>query len=149
MPFNNYSGQEDAGKQVSNAFLVELLKKPFFKVVDPGEVDRVMREERIRSSDQIDYETARKLKDQLSTDYILIGSVNEYGLIKSGEREIPIVGFSIRMLDTESGQIVWAASHSRKGDDGESIFGWGTIRSLTKLSEKTVRQVVVGMKAQH
>jgi TolB-like protein len=66
MPFNNFSGQEDAGKQVSNSFLVQLLKKPFFKVVDPGEVDRVMREERIRSSDQIDYETARKLKVQLS-----------------------------------------------------------------------------------
>jgi hypothetical protein len=53
------------------------------------------------------------------------------------------------MLDTDSGQIVWAASHSRKGDDSELIFGWGIVRSQTKLTEKTVREVVASIKIQH
>jgi TolB-like protein len=141
LPFSNYSGKEDAGKQVSNAFLVELLKKPFFKILEPGQVDKVLRDERIRSADQIDIQTAQLLKDKLAVDYILIGAVNEFDYLKNGERDIPLIGFSARLLDTSTGQIIWAAYHSRKGDDRELIFNWGLITSLTKLAEISVKDV--------
>lgn len=142
LPFNNYSGKEDAGKQVSNAFLIELLKKQMFNIIEPGEIDKIMREERIRSSDQVDEKTALKLKEKLSADYILIGSVNEYGYLRSGDREIPIIGFSIRLLDSATGQIIWAAYHSRKGDDKELIFSWRLVTSLSKLAQNSVHDVV-------
>lgn len=141
LPFNNFSGQEDAGKQVSNAFLVELLKKPYFRVIEPGQVDLTMRRERIRSADQIDVKTAQLLRDSLHADYILIGAVNEYSYIKSGEKEVPLVGFTVRLLDTSNGTIVWAANHSRKGDDRELVFSWGLITSLTRLTQKSVKEV--------
>jgi len=120
LPFSNYSGQEGAGRQVANAFLVELLKKPFFHIVEPGEVDRVMREERIRSSEQIDHQKARIFEERLGADYILIGAVNEYSYLKLGNRDIPIVGFSARLVD----------------------FNWGLVSSLTKLARISVRDVV-------
>jgi TolB-like protein len=146
LPFSNYSGKEDAGKQVSNAFLVELLKKPFFKILEPGQVDKVLRDERIRSSDQIDIQTAQLLKEKLAVDYLLIGAVNEYDYLKNGEREIPLIGFSARLLDTSDGHIIWAANHSRKGDDSELIFNWGLITSLTKLTQISVKDVTDRLK---
>jgi curli biogenesis system outer membrane secretion channel CsgG len=149
LPFNNYSGKEDAGKQVSNMFLVELLKKPYFSVVEPGEVDRFLRDQRIRSSEQIDYATAKLFKDSLAADYILIGAVNEYSYLTRGEREVPLVGFSVRLLDTNTGQIVWAANHSRKGDDREYLFGWGLVKSLTRLAQITVSQITRRIAVEH
>jgi curli biogenesis system outer membrane secretion channel CsgG len=149
LPFNNYSGQEDAGKQVSNMFLVEFLKKPYFNVLEPGEVDRIMREERIRSSEQIDFAAAKVFKDRLAADYILIGAVNEFGYLTRGEREVPLIGFSVRLLDTGTGQIVWAANHSRKGDDRELLFGWGLVKSLTKLAQISVGEVTHRIKIEH
>jgi curli biogenesis system outer membrane secretion channel CsgG len=149
LPFSNYSGKEDAGKQLSHMFLVELLKKPYFAVVEPGEVDRLMREERIRSSEQIDYAAARLFKDSLAADYILIGAVNEYDYLPRAERQIPLVGFSVRLLDSASGQIVWAANHSQKGDDTELIFGWGLVNSLSKLAQNAVSDVSGRIKIEH
>ncbi len=149
LPFGNYSGKEDAGKQVSNAFLVELLKKPYFRMVEPGQVDRVMREERIRSADHIDLATAQLLKDKLGADYVLIGAVNEYSYLKNGDREIPLVGFSARILDASDGHIIWAANHSRKGDDTELIFSWGLVTSLSKLTQITVKDVSNRIKIEH
>ncbi|PJA27259.1 MAG: hypothetical protein CO189_07625 [candidate division Zixibacteria bacterium CG_4_9_14_3_um_filter_46_8] len=147
LPFNNYSGKEDAGKQVSNAFLVELLKKPYFRIIEPGEVDRVLREERIRSSDQIDGGTASLLREKLGADLLLIGAVNEYDYFKVGERDIPLIGFSARILDTSTGMIVWAAYHSRKGDDRELIFNWGLVTSLTQLTRQGVHDVAKRLKS--
>jgi TolB-like protein len=149
LPFNNYSGTEDAGKQVTDAFLVEFLKKPFFNVVEPGQVDGVMRDERIRSSDQINYATAKFFKDKLAADYVLIGAVNEYTYQKKGESETPLVGFSARILDTSNGQIIWAATHSRSGDDAELIFNWGMVTSLTKLTQLCVHDVTSSIKIEH
>jgi TolB-like protein len=146
LPFDNYSGKEDAGKQVTNAFLVELLRKKSFHVIDPGEVDRVMREERIRSSNEIDAATAKIFKDKLSADYIMIGAVNEYNYIRENDRDVPLVGFVTRLLDTSTGQIVWAASHSRRGSDGELIFGWRGVNSLDKLTQICVDNVISSIK---
>ncbi len=146
LPFDNYSGKEDAGKQVANAFLVELLKNPSFHVVEPGEVDRVMREERIRSSSQIDLNAARLFKDKLSSDYILIGAVNEFDYLKDGDRDVPLVGFTVRLLDTSNGQIVWAANYSRRGDDHELVFGWGLVSSLSELTQISVRDAISRIK---
>jgi hypothetical protein len=105
-----------------------------------------MREERIRSSDQIPYATAKVFKNKLDVDYILIGAVNEYDYIKNADNVTPLVGFSARILDTSDGQIVWAATHSRKGDDGELIFNWGLVSSLTKLTQISVRDVTASIK---
>jgi len=146
MPFANLSGKEDAGKQVANAFLVELLKKPFFNVIEPGEVDEVLREERIRSSENIDKENAMILRDKLGADYVMVGAVNEYDYIQKDNRRIPNVGFSVRLIDTSTGEIVWAATHSRKGDDRELIFGWRVIDSLTSLTQSCVSDVMKRLK---
>lgn len=147
LPFDNLSGKEDAGKQVANMFLVELLKKSFFRIVEPGEVDRVLREERIRSSDNIDMKNARLLNEKLGADLLLIGAVNEYDYMIIEGRQIPKVGFTVRLLDASNGEIVWAATYSRKGDDTELIFGWGLVSSLSDLAQKSVRDVLKSLKA--
>jgi curli biogenesis system outer membrane secretion channel CsgG len=146
LPFDNYSGKEDAGKQVANVFLVELLKRGTFHVVEPGEIERVMKEERIRSAEQIDIAMAKTLKDKLAADYILIGAVNEYDYLKDGERNVPLVGFAVRILDTSDGTIVWAANHSKRGDEGELIFGWRGVNSLAQLTQNCVKDVISQIK---
>ena len=146
LPFSNYSGKEDAGKQLSNAFLIELLKRSNLNVIEPGQVDQFMRQERIRSAEQIDLNAANLIRDSLAVDFILIGAVNEYDYVSSGDRQIPLVGFNVRLLDSNSGKIIWAANHSRKGDDGELLFNWGLTTSLTKLAQNSVHDVVSKMK---
>jgi TolB-like protein len=141
LPFVNLSGQDGAGKQVSNAFLIELLKKPFISVVEPGEVDRILREERVRSADQIDFNTSKLLGNKLRADYLLLGTVNEFEYATVGTRQIPKVSISARLLEASTGQIVWAVYQNRKGDDTELIFGWGFVNSLPKLTMLSAKSV--------
>lgn len=146
LPFSNYSGKEDAGKQITNAFLVELLKKPFLVLIEPGEVEKALREERVRSTDKIDFETAALLREKLGVDLIMIGAVNEYDYMQIENRQIPRIGVSVRILDATDGSIVWAGIHSRKGDDTELVFGWGLVKSLTQLSRICARDMVGKLK---
>ncbi len=146
LPFANFSGKEDAGKQVYNAFLLELLKKRQYNIVEPGEIDNILREERIRITDRIDNASLEILKNRLNANYVLIGAVNEYDYVQNAARPIPYVAFTIRILDVSNGRIVWAADQSRRGDDGEFLFGWGLVSSISKLTTKSVKQVISKIK---
>jgi len=148
LPFANFSGTEDAGRLVYNAIIVDLLKKRIFRVLEPGEVDKVLREERVRITDKVDLATLEILRKRLQVDYLMVGSVNEYDYQKSQNREVPRIGITLRIIDINTGQIAWAANHNRKGDDSELIFGWRTISSISRLTSVITSQIVNKIKIQ-
>ena len=55
---------------------------------------------------------------------------------------MPSVGLTLRMVEAKSARIVWAGMRFRSGDDNETVFGWGRIRSAERLAEEAVAELL-------
>jgi hypothetical protein len=145
LPFDNLSDDQGAGKTMENLALVEFLKRSPAKIIDPGEVSAALLQERVRLATSIPKETIRSLGANLDVDLFLVGIVHEYGMQRAsgagGSGEIPVVSLTLRILDAETGDIVWAISSARRGNDRETAFGIGRIDSLEQLAHSTAMEL--------
>ena len=146
LPLLNMTRYESAADVVMNALVVELLDLKVFEVVDPGVVEVVVLEKRLRLTDRLPLETIQELGDRLHVDYLLVGSVGEFEVVREGEKGLPNVSISLRLIDCGEGRIVWAATHSKRGDDAESFFGIGRISTREQLVAAMVKDIVKTMK---
>jgi TolB-like protein len=146
MPLVNLSKYDEAGAVVMNSLLIQLLDKGFFQIVDPGLVDHAVLERRIRFTDRLPLATMQDLGDTLNAEYMLLGTVNEFDMITDRTETVPLVSISLRIVRSESGTIFWAATHTRRGDDAESVFGLGRIRTLEQLTAIAVKDIAGTLK---
>lgn len=138
LPFDNLSEAPGAGKTMENYVLVEFLKLPSLRIVEPGQVMAALSQARIRLATNIPRETVIQLGEDLGIDYLMVGIVHEYKLQRltgaGGSGEVPVVSVSLRIVETKTGNIVWAVNVSRSGKDNETVFGMGRIQSINGLA---------------
>lgn len=146
LPLLNLTRYEAASDIVMDALVVELLDLKVFDVVDPGVVEVVVLEKRLRLTDRLPLETIQEIGDRLQVEYLLVGSVSEFGTVREGNTELPNVSISLRLIECGDGRIVWAATHSKRGDDAESVFGLGRISTPEQLVASMVEDMVETMK---
>ncbi len=144
LPFDNLSATQGAGKSIESLVLIEFLKRSTVKVVDPGEVSAILSKERIRLATSIPKETIHTLGAGLGVGLLMMGTVHQYEMLTAsgagGSGNIPAVAVTLRIIDAESGDIVWASTVSRRGNDREIVFGIGKIQSLNQLAEETAME---------
>jgi TolB-like protein len=145
-PLVNLSKYDEAGDVVMNSLLIELLDNRMFRIVDPGLVDHAVLQKRLRFTDRLPLATLRELGDSLNADYMLLGTVNEFDMITSRMETVPLVSLSLRIVRCDTGTIFWAATHTRRGDDSETVFGLGRIPTLEQLTAVTVKDITGTLK---
>src|SRR5574341_1317530 len=101
LPFENLSAEEGAGEKVQKIFLIELLKNRKFYVLEPGEVEKALKELRLRGTDKLSSADCLKLQEKLGIDWIFLGSVLEFSLKRQGTEEIPVVSLTARALEAK------------------------------------------------
>jgi TolB-like protein len=143
LPFDNVSDDSDAAKRITTIFLTQLFAKEEFEVMELGEVEKVLIEERVRNTGEIEIAVAKKLGEKLNVDYLILGSVVEYKLVHIGNNDYPVIGITARAIDTKTGQLVWSDHQYGRGNQREKIFGIGRIVSLSQLSELIVDKLVI------
>ena len=141
MPLLNLSRYDQAEVLVMNTLIIELLDSELFEVLDPGLVETVILEKRLRFTDRLPLDTMTELGERLSVHYLLLGSVNEFDFISDRNDKLPSVSISLRIVECNSGRIIWAATHSRRGDDEETVFGLGRVETLEQLAAVTVKEM--------
>ncbi len=146
LPFENLTNDRFAGEKAANCFLVQVLEVGVFQVVEPGEVERVLNEllpgRRREETGKFDVGTIKKLGEELNVQAVILGAVNQYELAKSKAGSYPQVGLTVRLVDVETGTIIWMVSHSLKGGPRFPIVSTGEIFTLPKLTKKLCRQIV-------
>lgn len=147
LPPVNFSRDERAPDVVASALVVELLATNRFIVVDPGQVEQVVLANRVRMSDRLPLADLQKVGADLGVEYVMVGSVNEFGMVQDGTETVPVVSFAIRMVSCSTGAILWAATHSKRGDDNESMFELGRVETTDELAGVAVREAVSTLKA--
>ncbi|HEU4436895.1 MAG TPA: hypothetical protein VFR89_05470, partial [candidate division Zixibacteria bacterium] len=145
LPFENLADDGGAGEKLQKIFLVELLKQNQWQVLEPGEVEQALKELRIRATDKLSAEQARRLQEKLGLDWIFFGTVLEFSTPQTGSNEPPVVSLTARILDAGKGEIIWAAFGSRQGDDSEFLFEVGKVNSTSELAKKIAEGMVAAL----
>lgn len=140
-PLENLSEIPEAASRVTNILSSELYNAQIVNIVEPGEVQQFILRSRIRQATQLDVNTIREASRQLNADGIIFGSLNEYEMISTDLGTMPAVSITLRLVDANSGEIVWAATHSLEGSFKEKAFGIGRVNSLANLSTFVVKDL--------
>jgi hypothetical protein len=131
---------------IHEALMVEILTMARVGVVDPGIVRGAMREARIWSADLLERSQMEALGSLLDVKFFLVGSIHEFGTFERERGEVPVVSLHLRLINGETGEIVWAAVHTEEGDDRESVFGLGRVDSVDRMAEIVVQNAVSSLK---
>jgi len=147
-----------------DVFVTELVKSGRFRVVEREQLAALMQEKNLSLSGDVDAATAVQAGKLLGVKYFLTGAVTEYGAQETGAHGAYGIGFSgkkktftaamnARIIDTETGEIVWA--DEARGEDANfklSIAGFGggvdnDERMFDKVMKPVVQQLVASIKA--
>lgn len=76
------------------------------------------------------------LRRECGADAILTGTVEAYGMDGLLEEPEPRVSIALRIVDSDTGRILWMDALDRKGWDGQGLFGIGRIHARGALAER-------------
>lgn len=124
IPFENLSGHPNAGGIVAEFFLAQLYASKRMQIV-PGET--VTRKLATIKDKDIPPEALGKL---LGARSLVIGRVAEY-TYKRDLGEAPAVGVSIKLVDAQTGRVLWSGARSQTGR-----FSWAKEDCLSRLTQE-------------
>jgi len=137
IPLENLSQSQTAGRQATLILNTELLASETFSIVEPGETAKVLGEIPVPTG-QYNLEQLKEIGKRLGAQALIFGTVSEISSARSGSASIPTVTMDLRMVETETGTTVWAAS-ATKGRPGL----WATLFGLAgKSSSETMRDCI-------
>lgn len=141
LPFYNISGYRDAGKIIANVFVTEMFKSGRFRVEESGNIVQFMIQERIDTIGEIEVERLTILGKRMGVDAVMTGTVEEFAEGGSAY-STPIVSITARMIDSNTGKLIWSGQNKRKGEDYIIVLDLGEVKSVTTLAQKVVKEMI-------
>lgn len=134
VPFTSYVEQDaqpvaDAATEAATAVLVRFGAE----LASPGCVRDAMRRQKARAWGEIAAATRAELRTSCGAHRLLTGAVERWDLAGSGLEPEPLIALSLRLLDAETGGILWMGSREAGGWDRESVLGIGRVFSRGAL----------------
>lgn len=167
MPFDNMTKEDKAGERVRVGFVLELLRIGNLSVMDTNETDRLLKEAglsytggqasrvsvgvrgaRMETGAKAEEEAvdstplSKKIGAALNVEAIIAGSVQAYNIEKTGDQIRPEVSITAKLIDAETGFIIWMSAYNKRGGSGIPILGWGKVTSLSALSQQVIQNMV-------
>ena len=141
LPLLNLSEDRQAGSRATRILITELLSTGAVDVVEPGETLAALN--RITSGDPTPTtEQIIALGKALNVQAVLQGSVAQSGTSRAGTVMIPVVTLDVHMLETESGQAIWAVTHTERGGSaGAAILGTGS-EPISQTTRRCARRLI-------
>jgi len=146
LPLENLSASPDATEHLSRMVVGVLGETGACQPVAPGDVEAAFAEFRIRDISGVTRDAMRQLGARLDAEWLMAGTILECGSVRSPEGEVPSVGLTLRLYEARTGRTAWTAMRVRTGEDRETLFGMGRVRSLDQLSEIVVRELLRGFR---
>jgi len=149
-----------------DVFVTELVKSGKFRVVEREQLEALMQEKHLTLSGDVDPKTAVKIGKLLGVNYLLTGSVTEYGVtdksahsgglgripgFSAGKRDFT-AALNARLIDTSTGEIAWADEASKTESSVKvSVGGIGggvdDEHMFDKVMKPCIQQLTASLKA--
>ncbi len=128
-------GANRLGTSASDILITELAKSGKFIVVERDKIGKLMEEQKFGMSGAVDPNTAAKMGRILGLNAIVTGAISQFGettegseyLLAQSKRQLVKATVDIRVVDVETGQILYAdsgAGLAKKSSGG--VLGLGT-----------------------
>ena len=124
------------GSSVSDMFVTEMLKAGRYELVERSQMSKVLGETEL-SLAGLSSSKAVEAATMLGADGVIIGTVDEYEMKAYKGKTFPTCGMSVRMIDCQSGKIVWSVDYSERSDDASD--------TLSQHGRKSVHQITAGL----
>jgi hypothetical protein len=126
LPFENLTTHGTAAERVRDVFSTMLQATGAVYVLPPGEVTRGVRRAGLADPAVPTAEEVAALARILNADVVITGTLREYGPVRSGSTSANLVSIGVRMMEAQTGRVVWSASSTRGGvTAGHRVFGGG------------------------
>ncbi|MDD5773860.1 MAG: CsgG/HfaB family protein [bacterium] len=142
LEFNNMSKDKNAGEKLAYIFAIELMTSSQFKVIEPGEVDKALKEVKVRAKggvNTLELADAQKIGEALGVDAVILGTIDTFEM---GKKDDPVISMDIHMLDTKDGSLIWQVNYIATGSDFAYLLDFGKITTTEMLSRKMVQQLL-------
>jgi curli biogenesis system outer membrane secretion channel CsgG len=103
----------NAGSIMADIFTEHLLASGLYEVVERKKIVRLLRDFEIDTGNLFAADNMKKLQGVLNVDGLIVGVVMEYGDWRGTINWGGVVGFSARLVEIDSGSLVWATSANR------------------------------------
>ena len=141
LPLEDLSQERDAGVRASRLLITELLATGAVNVVEPGEVSAALMKAGVVNS-QPTTEQVIAIGKQLGVQAVITGAVTQAENQRRGAALVPVVTIDLHMVETETGQAVWAATHTETGSNAATrLLGSGG-RAISETMRRCVRELV-------
>jgi curli biogenesis system outer membrane secretion channel CsgG len=158
-------GWGQVGGAAQDILISELVKKGKYTVIDRERLTAILKEKDLSLSGDVDPKTAVKAGKLLGVEYVIVGSVTEFGTVKSGATtgwlggRLPSVdigttrftaAIDARAISTTTGEIVWAGT-ARESTTDARVFvagaGGGAVdeAQADKVIRPVCAQLVAGL----
>ena len=120
------------------------------QVVEPAELLRGMRSLGIRSAEAIDQEALLELARELSLDYFVRGTLEQFSddvVLEGGL--LAEVQASALLIDARTLEVASACERHRRGDEYQSILGLGIERHAVALVDRVSQEIVKELENRH
>jgi len=134
LPFENQTAAPRAGAAAADLLASGLMAGGRIAVMDPSEVADLLRRESLDPGEPGRLPSAQRVGRLLQVSHVLQGSVTEFRY-KPGVTETPAVGFSARVIEVASGEVVWTAAEARTGSS------WLQEDSLARIAQTIARDM--------
>jgi len=138
LPFKNLSSDMTAAEAVRDVFMTMLQATGAVYVLPPGEVSRGISRGSLRAPTEPSTEEVVRFADIVGADVVVVGTVREYGQLRSGSLAAPVVSVSVRMIEAKSGTVVWSASSSEGGVSAKDRTFGGGGRPMDDVTRRAV-----------
>jgi hypothetical protein len=126
LPFANLSPSSRAGETVREVFSTMLQASLAVYVHPPGEVHRALSRISPQNPTAPSPEEVVELARNIGADVVITGTVLEYGVARSGSASANVCSVSVKMLEGQTGRVIWSASATTGGVGAtERLLGGG------------------------
>ena len=124
LPVENNSKDEFAPELVRDITITRILAMKLFDVTDKGLVDSFLREEAIDPGKPLDVATIKRLGQKLNVQSLLLTTLDIAADSRKGTMSYPEVSVTLRLLEVETGLVIWQAGGHESGDSvWRRLFG--------------------------
>lgn len=146
-------GQNRLGSAATDVLITELTKTGKFVVVERDKLNKIMDEQKLQASGAIDPKTVVKIGKILGLNAIVTGVISQFGektegsdyLVVQSKRQIAETTIDVRVVDAETGQVVYADSGKGVGKASKrNVLGMGGRGGYDEsLAGDTLRAAIV------
>ncbi len=116
LPFTNNSQDEFAPGRTRDVAITQVLSLGIFDVVEKDLVDSVLYDEAIDPGSAVDPLTMKRMGNRLGVQGFLLGTIDLAGMNRVGSATYPELAVTLRLVEAESGVILWQASGNFSGE---------------------------------